>query len=632
MVSENHRVAGRENRWKYVPVVWIILLAGAVGCRDGSVSVHTGTDGEGTVDVSGGPVRIASPCTLTFTYECGPSGLEPKAGVLFIVSPYWGWSAPQVSNPGFPGYTTVDCPTRAVVTEGENRSILVQLDSGNLKSGEQIVFVYGAEPGKGGAALSDRFSESAQKFYFLTDIDGNGSFAMIESQPAVRILPGPARRLLVTCPSERGVGESCQLRIAVLDGAWNWIPDWEGIFRIKAPDIFQPAEREVTSGDLVGSVDFNAVQTGVGRFFVEAAGSAEHNISALSGWSNPVYVHSMARKSRLYWGDIHGHSVLSDGTGTPEDYYRYARLAAGLDFTSLTDHDSWGFQALGENLEFYVSEGNRFNETGRFTVLLGYEWTQWVDGHRNVIVRGDSLNIFDHNDPEFDSPRELSSAFDPLHTLIIPHHLGGGPVPFDFGMDNRKRYRLAEIASVHGISEVYGNPRMIYNARAGGFYRDALEAGFQWGAMASSDSHDGHPGLRTGGASVRGAVAVRAEELSRDRIFEALYIRRCYATTGARIYVEFQVNGFEMGSTEVPVFRHAEISAFILGEGCLERIILVKNGEEIKRFYGTERMARISWTDPAAGREGDWYYLKVQQMDGEEACTSPVWIGDLNPR
>ena len=34
--------------------------------------------------------------------------------------------------------------------------------------------------------------------------------------------------------------------------------------------------------------------------------------------------------------------VLSDGTGTPEDYFAYARDVAALDVIALTDHDHWG--------------------------------------------------------------------------------------------------------------------------------------------------------------------------------------------------------------------------------------------------------------------------------------------------
>ena len=46
----------------------------------------------------------------------------------------------------------------------------------------------------------------------------------------------------------------------------------------------------------------------------------------LTGSANPLVV--SATLPRVYWGDLHGHSGLSDGTGTPEDFYLYARDVA----------------------------------------------------------------------------------------------------------------------------------------------------------------------------------------------------------------------------------------------------------------------------------------------------------------
>jgi hypothetical protein len=46
-----------------------------------------------------------------------------------------------------------------------------------------------------------------------------------------------------------------------------------------------------------------------------------------------------AGEYRLYWGDVHTHTSLSDGKGTPEQVLTYARDVAHLDFVILSDHD-----------------------------------------------------------------------------------------------------------------------------------------------------------------------------------------------------------------------------------------------------------------------------------------------------
>ena len=43
----------------------------------------------------------------------------------------------------------------------------------------------------------------------------------------------------------------------------------------------------------------------------------------------------------VYYGQLHSHTRISDGTGSPAQAYEYARDTAGLDFFSIADHDYW---------------------------------------------------------------------------------------------------------------------------------------------------------------------------------------------------------------------------------------------------------------------------------------------------
>ncbi len=42
---------------------------------------------------------------------------------------------------------------------------------------------------------------------------------------------------------------------------------------------------------------------------------------------------------RVSWGDMHGHTALSDGKGTLDEYFTHARDVAKLDFVVVSDHD-----------------------------------------------------------------------------------------------------------------------------------------------------------------------------------------------------------------------------------------------------------------------------------------------------
>ena len=45
---------------------------------------------------------------------------------------------------------------------------------------------------------------------------------------------------------------------------------------------------------------------------------------------------------RLFFGEMHGHTDLSDGETDIDAYFRNIRDRAGLDFAALTDHDTAG--------------------------------------------------------------------------------------------------------------------------------------------------------------------------------------------------------------------------------------------------------------------------------------------------
>ena len=101
------------------------------------------------------------------------------------------------------------------------------------------------------------------------------------------------------------------------------------------PGVEIPATLRFAAADRgVRAVDFVAKAPGVFRVRARGPGGLEAE-------SNPLFVDETA--PHLVWADLHGHSNLSDGTGTPDDYYRYARDVAGLDVAALTDHDHWGF-------------------------------------------------------------------------------------------------------------------------------------------------------------------------------------------------------------------------------------------------------------------------------------------------
>src|SRR5207244_8943692 len=85
--------------------------------------------------------------------------------------------------------------------------------------------------------------------------------------------------------------------------------------------------------------------------------------------SNPV---PKATELTPFWGDLHGQSGETIGTNTVEDYFRYARDSAGVEFCC---HQGNDFQVTPAIWAEIRRQTRAFHEPGRFVTFLGVEWS-----------------------------------------------------------------------------------------------------------------------------------------------------------------------------------------------------------------------------------------------------------------
>ncbi len=159
----------------------------------------------------------------------------------------------------------------------------------------------------------------------------------------------------------------------------------------------------------------------------------------------------------------------------------------------------------------------------------------------------------------------LAAENDPNDVLIIPH----AHQPGDWRQTNPDMERLVEIVSNHGTFEWFG--------------RYYLANGAELGFVGGSDDHNSHPGLAVTRNDIQnrsGILALRAPQLTTDAIFDALRDKRSYATTGAHILMDVNVNGTEPGR-HAPFSPERRIQARISGTAPLSELAIIKNGKEI---------------------------------------------------
>ena len=372
--------------------------------------------------------------------------------------------------------------------------------------------------------------------------------------------------------------------------------------------------------------------------------------------SNPVSCSAVSASRALLWGMIHGHTEISDGTASLDHYFSYMRDAVGLDFGATGDHDHL-WETSDEMWELTQKAVMKHNDPGRFTTFLGYEWAKWRqngDGDRNVYTLHDGRPMYRSDDGCFPTPKNLFAALKDETALIIPHHTANWGNHCDWKDHDPEKERLVEIYSRWGNSEraaVDGNPFPIKGKDPNeswevpsGFVQRALALGWRVGFTAGGDDHLAHPGDRIeGGKYPAGLLAVWAEANTREAIWEALWNRRCYGTTGTSKWLEFHLNGRPMGSeitlAESPeMAANRRLSVCVHGTDRIKSAEVVRNNEDVYRFEGDGPDAAFEWTDtqplgeisiadaPFCRGPFTFYYLRVTQADGEMAWASPIWV------
>lgn len=331
----------------------------------------------------------------------------------------------------------------------------------------------------------------------------------------------------------------------------------------------------------------------------------------------------------VYFGDIHGQSGLSDGMGEVDQYYHRARDKARLDFTALTDHDCYPDWTTQSEWELLRTNCRLMNKDGELACLLAYEWTpneyKYDYGHKNVYYRGDEGEIFRSGDKGGMTPTDLYNSIRSYKALCIPHHPAADWVMVsaatDWNFHDPEVQRAVEIYSRHAPFETF-EARSKFTKNIKKMERcsvqDALARGYRMGFTAGSDSHQTEHGVEGG------IVAAFVPALKREYVWDAIYDRLTYGTTGARILVSLKINSAPMGS-EVKAIGDAPVTieGSVLGTDTVT-VELLRDNQVIQTWACAGNACDFTLEDTAGS--GACYYLRVTQKDEHMAWSSPIWV------
>ena len=344
-------------------------------------------------------------------------------------------------------------------------------------------------------------------------------------------------------------------------------------------------------------------------------------------------VYPAAPEYNIYFGEMHGHTRLSDGFPTTDEYYTNIRDNAKLDFAALSDHDHGGvakpelYTGVWEEVK---AAAKKYYEPGKFTTLLAYERDSypWYNNSA-VFFNSHDAEMFDVGVPGDMTKEQLKALLAREDCIFAPHDTAMLTPNTDLSSIPTELYTpLMEIYSRGDCAEYFDNPYNDHDVQIEGcFWQDALNRGAKMGVYAGSDDHcckngllcEDYPGLQ----KFPGITGVWAKENTLEGIFEALKARRCYGFMGPeRITIDFRINGHYMGE-EITDDGDREVYFNITTEVPVKKVTLFKNQRDYIIF---RRYTETFLYDYKQEKDTDVYYLRVELEDGRCAWTSPIWI------
>ena len=594
--------------------------------------------------VQGGAIRVQLP-------DAWHAGIRNSANRLQATNPTGDhYISARSSNPDVKLRTIVEGESDRWLVKGFRQGldgraeryvfvVRVEVLEGRIQSGDRIEVIYGDTSQGSRGMLAGVISTGPEPVLVAVDNNGNGEFQVLPDKPELTITSGPPEQFYVRGPSTLVQNEPAQLNLSVVDAHFNPVEDFAGpvVLKVLQGNLSLPDTVHLDFQDGWSSIEFTPQDEGIVR--VKATARDE----LFKATSNPMQVFDELPERQIYWGDLHSHSRYShDGVG--RDPFPYARHIARLDFYAMTDHHFAPLDGFTRGLSDadwpdYTALTEKYNAAGEFATLQAYEASFGRPyGHHNVYFRGEPGAFLT---PHRVSLPEMWAELKAGNALTIPHHAGKFPQPVLWDHHDPALRRNFELYSGHGLSEAFDPDHPLAfeqsdftspseSVRGPQFAQDAWATGLELSTIASSDDHRAQPGKPH-----YGLVAVQASELTRESVFDALHDRYTYATTGARILLDFNVAGKPMGQRVIingpPLLEIEAHGTDVIDLVEVLRYSRLKGAFEIAYSFRPESMD-VSWSRVDEDFAGDAiYYVRLRQR-GEVlgriamAWSSPVWV------
>lgn len=338
----------------------------------------------------------------------------------------------------------------------------------------------------------------------------------------------------------------------------------------------------------------------------------------------------------VYFGQIHSHTNYSDGAGTSDEAFNYAKnTAENIDFLAITDHSN----LFDNDTSAQINNGSASTEwvegheladqytDDTFVGIMGYEmtWSGGAPGHMNTFNTDGFLsrNMTGFgNGSESSLPNyytQLKTVTDSISQFNHPGTTFGDF--YDFGYYDSEVDQLITTIEVGNGEGAVGSSGYFPSYE---YYTRALDKGWH---VAPTNNQDNHKG-RWGDANT-GRTVILADSLTRDNIYDALRNMRTYATEDNDLQIQYTLNNSVMGTIfeEKPDDVNISVKLKDPTDSANAKVEVIVNGG-LSVASETVNTADAK-ADFSLSADYSYYYIRVTQGDGDIAVTAPVWISDV---
>ena len=313
----------------------------------------------------------------------------------------------------------------------------------------------------------------------------------------------------------------------------------------------------------------------------------------------PIDLAVHPKEKDWYNADLHHHSNLLDAD-TPPEFLVRSQVAAGVDFTFISDHDT-----VDNHKEI-----DKFSKEAGLIFIPGLEISpSWAHFNVYPLPLGVTIDADATKDPVdvvFASARKAGAK------VIVVNHPS---IEYGyFTARDRSTIPGGKFDTSFDLMEVNSLEKFETDIP---LYWDLWNQGLKKYLSAGTDNHNV---WKTISANMRMFVKVDGE-LTMDKFIDSLLLGHSFASQGPLIYPE------TMFASVLPAGKDLGLAFNLESVMGLDKAVLIGNGQELetKTFDGQPSEAKAEFTVKAP-KAGQWFSLIVFDKDGRRAWGNPVWV------